>query len=445
MSLDTQISVTITRASKNPTRKGFGIPLLGVSKVPAGWGTAKVRTFGDTQELLDLGFTVNDPAYKMAALLKAQNPAPKQFKIGKRSLPPTKSVKLTVVNITVGYVYSFYVDGTLITYTVPGSPTTSSVATALAALIDALPNVSASAVSAVITISAAAGTIFDVKNWRGNTQVPGGDSQMTLEDATTDPGIATDLAAWRAADADWYAYAVDSMGKLEQIAAAAWTASQSATLGVLDAADSEILNPGDTDDACSTVKALTNDRAVFFVSTENLLHWSSCAILGSRLPAAPGSDTWKWKSLTNVTPSNMTEGEQVAVLAKNGNFYVSLSGLGLTMDGKCASGEFVDVIRFIDWLKATMQADLLTVLASAEKIPFTDAGVDIVKGVVFGTLTAGVKVGGLANDPAPNVEAPLVADVSLANRQNRILPDVVFTGKLAGAIHYANVKGTISV
>lgn len=444
MSLDSTISISITRATKTSSRKGFNNPLLGVSKVPVGWGTAKVRTFASLKELTDAGFVVTDECYKMAQALLAQSPSVKSFKVGKRSLPPTKSIKLTVTNATTGYIYKFYVDGTLITYTVPGASTPTSVATALTALIDPLANVAATSSGAVITMTAASGVLFDVQDWRGNTQVPGGDSGMTIEDATTDPGVATDLAAWRSADTDWYGVVFDSIGKLEQAAASVWAQSNGVLL-CIDAVDSEILNPSDVDDAAITAKNAAIDRAAWFVGTENLLHRTAVAMLGSRLPRQPGSDTWKWKTLATIKPSNLTEGEKTAIKNKNANTYSIMGGLSMIEDGKVASGEYADVIRFVDYLQAEMQSDVLDALANAEKIPYTDAGVDVIKGCIAGTLGRGVAVGGLAKAPEPSVEAPLVADISSANRGTRTLPDVTFLGRLAGAIHYVNVSGVLSV
>jgi len=444
MSLDSTISISITRATKTSSRKGFNNPLLGVSKVPAGWGTAKVRTFGSLKELTDLGFLTTDECYKMASALLAQSPSVKTFLVGKRSLPPTKSIKLTVTNATEGYKYSFYVNGTLIEYTVPAAQTTTQVATALELLIEAVTDITSSSSVNVITMGAPAGIIFDVSGWRGNSQVPGGDSGMLLEDATTDPGVATDLTAWRAASTNWYGVVFDSIGKLEQIAAATWAQSNGVLL-CIDAADSEILDSGDTNDAASTSKAATIDRAAYFVGTESLLHRTAVAMLGNRLPRQPGSDTWKWKSLATISPSNLTEGEKTAIKAKNANTYSVMGGPSMIEDGKVASGEYADVIRFVDWLQAEMQSDILDTLANAEKIPFTDAGVDVVKGCVQGTLGRGVKVGGLDKSPEPSVEAPLVADISSGNRGNRILPDIAFLGRLAGAIHYVNVAGVLSV
>jgi hypothetical protein len=119
--------------------------------------------------------------------------------------------------------------------------------------------------------------------------------------------------------------------------------------------------------------------------------------------------------------------------------------VNVTNGGKVSSNEFADVIRFRDWLKAQIAEDVFAALAGADKIPFTDAGVSVIEGLVRDVLKRGIAVGGLADDPAPEVTVPLVADVSSANKTARLLPDVKFTATLAGAIHKTTISGVVSV
>jgi hypothetical protein len=78
-------------------------------------------------------------------------------------------------------------------------------------------------------------------------------------------------------------------------------------------------------------------------------------------------------------------------------------------------------------------------------VPFTDAGVDVVRSALLAVTKQAVRVGGFAADPAPQVIAPLVADVSDIDRAARRLPDVSVQGRLAGAIHETDIVVTISV
>ena len=105
----------------------------------------------------------------------------------------------------------------------------------------------------------------------------------------------------------------------------------------------------------------------------------------------------------------------------------------------------IDVIRFIDWLRAQMQERVaLLIIANGGKLPYTDASVGLVKGELRAVLNEGIRRGGLSPDVPATIIAPKVADVSTADRNARRLPDVTFNARLAGAIHKVLISGTVS-
>jgi hypothetical protein len=126
-----------------------------------------------------------------------------------------------------------------------------------------------------------------------------------------------------------------------------------------------------------------------------------------------------------------------------------LGGINVTRQGYSATGEFLDVTHFVDFLFARIQETIFAALAQAsasgKKIPYTDTGVDTIRGLILAVLNRGITQGGLAASPAPVVTAPKVADVDPADRAARILPDVAFTATLAGAIHKTQIEGILSV
>jgi hypothetical protein len=444
MALEDIVKVTITASTKTPDRPGFGTPLIAAQNLPAGWGANRVRSFGSLSELVDAGFAVTHPVYIKATILKSQNPSPSTIKVGKRALPATRTVALTVLDATPGRVYALTIDGKAITYTVPtGSPTVTTVAAAIAALVTGTPNAcSATNTAGVITITAAAGVVFDVA---GFTEMG-----MTLADTTPDPGIATDLAAIQAEDGNWYGLLLDCGGKAEILAAATWVEANQ-KLAAFDTADSANMDPASTTDTLSQLKALSLARSAGWVVTSNLLVGLSSGMMGSRLPANPGSDTWKFKTLAGVKIQTMTEGQKSAVFAKHGNTYTSIAGIGTSEEGWTAAGEFYDVTRFLDWLRSEIKVRVFALLVNSEKVPYTDAGVDMVAGVIMSALTDGVRAGGMdkgdgtAANPGPTVTAPKVLSVDPTIRATRKLPNITFKGRLAGAIHSLEINGTLSV
>jgi hypothetical protein len=438
MSLETIVSVSISASSKTPTRQSFGIPMVAACKVPASWGDARVKVYGSNPltEMVAAGFLTTDPAYKAVEILKSANPSVKKVIIGRRLLPPTKLIKLTVTKIATGYGYSFTVDGTAITYTVLAAATTTSVATALAALIDALPNVSATSSAAVITITSAAGTLFDVTGWY--------ECGMGFKDDTVDPGLATDLAAIFAANSTWYAFGLDSGGKAENLAALAFAQSNK-RLFFGDTSDTECADGGDTDDVCSSAQDLAYSCGSLWACNAKFMHYTSFGVIGAMLPKKPGSATFKFKTLPGVTPGTWSEDEKSALLAKNANTYMETAGVNITEEGKTPGDEWIDITWGIHWLESEIKTRVFALLINNDKVPYTNAGRDQVLGVIEGCLADAVSANFLAADPEPFATGPDVADVDSTTRGERLLPDLEFNGKLAGAIHATEIAGTLSV
>lgn len=176
-----------------------------------------------------------------------------------------------------------------------------------------------------------------------------------------------------------------------------------------------------------------------------------CAWFGARFTTDPGRETWKFASLAGITADDLTATQRLNALAKNANVYVPVTtDISITEEGTVGEGEFIDVIRFIDFLQSEITADVFSALinppAPMTKVPFTDAGIAVVDNALRGALqrntTEGGDVRGLASY---TTTVPDVADVSTADKAARLLRNVDFAGVLSGAIHATDIDGTVSV
>ena len=98
---------------------------------------------------------------------------------------------------------------------------------------------------------------------------------------------------------------------------------------------------------------------------------------------------------------------------------------------------------FVDWLKARLQENTWFLLVNTRKVGYTAAGAASIEAAVRQTLAEGIQVGGLASDPEPVVTVPNVLSLSSVQRASRVLPNVTFTARLAGAIRAINISGTV--
>jgi len=270
---------------------------------------------------------------------------------------------------------------------------------------------------------------------------------LAIKDQTTDPGIATDLGNILAADGEWYCLLLDSQSQAEvataSTGAAAWVESNKKMM-VAQTADAGCLSGSSITDVMYVMKAAGYARTALIFAPGLYVEWPAAAWAGRCLPLTPGSETWAFKDLSGVTACALTDTQRAALDAKNGNYYTGIAGLSITYPGKSASGEWIDVVRFVDKLKARMQERIIAVQVNNDKVPFTDGGIASVVAEIRAELQAGVDAGGLASDPKPVVSYPRASEVSSVDRAARRLTGVTFSARLAGAIHTLDITGNIT-
>ena len=166
-----------------------------------------------------------------------------------------------------------------------------------------------------------------------------------------------------------------------------------------------------------------------------------------------GSETSSFKQLSSVYPSDMTSGEMKALKDKNLNFFIAVGNRNITMNGKTMAGEWADVIRFRDWLKNDMQVRVVNLFVTNPKIPFTDSGIALVQNQMLASLKAGQDVGGIAASefdvngdeiPGYQTSVPMAASIPADEKAERTLKRCKFKARLAGAIHFAELKGSLT-
>lgn len=438
MSLEEEIvdlSITVTDAA--PTRAGFGTPLIALYHTA--WalsGNDLVREYSKPGDLLDDGFTTSSPAYKIAQVIKSQQPAPKTFKVGRLRTAPTQVIHLIPTVTTEGVIYSGTINGQNFTYTVGAAATVQVIVEAVELLVEALTGVSSTEDNTKVVVTAdTAGAILDYtlsSNWR-------------VLDATADGATAADLAAIAAEDNDWYGLVLANNSEAILTLGAAFVEANKKIM-VAQTADWDVADAGEVGDLATALKALSYQRTgVLFHKRIGGSEWAGAGWLAGRLAVDPGSDTWAHKRIAGVTVNPLSAGENSALKAKNATSYSVAYGLPVTFEGKAAGGRFLDTTRFIDWLDNDMRTAVFAVIANNPKVPYTNPGIAIIEGAVHGSLQRGVQRGGLSADPAPRVEVPDVADVDTADKAERVLRDVSFFATLAGAIHKTIIEGTVSV
>lgn len=168
------------------------------------------------------------------------------------------------------------------------------------------------------------------------------------------------------------------------------------------------------------------------------------ALMGKMLPKTPGSSSWAFKELAGIRPQKINVDLSERLKNLNVNRYIAISAQGLSLDGKVAKGEYIDVVHGRAWLQVRIQERLFRLFMLNDKIPFTSKGLDLVRSEIGAQLSMAVDRGFLAADPKPEVFIPSLGSIDESAREKRILPDVTFSARAAGAIHEIEIRGTIT-
>lgn len=444
MPLSDVVRVAISRETTAPSRTGFGLSLISSFHTVF---TERARIYSSVDSMVSDGFAATDPAVRMATKIFGQNPRPTSAIVGREENTQKQKIKLTPVatNLKASYDYIVYINGLEAKFTTDPTPTVADITAGLKAAIDLLSQpVTTTDNTTDLDIEAnVAGVAFRLEVLERQIL----NQKNTTPDGSPN-GIVADLIAMRdssnGGNDDWYTvhYCHNSEDVVKAGAAYIETLVRGA---ITSSADDEILDPAVTTDLASDLQAAGYVRTMLMYHPLAGIEYPGAAWAGKCLPDDPGSITWNLKTLAGITYTELSDTEKATLKAKDCNYYTRIAGINVTQTGITPGHEWFDVIRGLDWTQVRMQENIFGRLAASKKVPFTDRGIGVVENEVKGVLKEGVTREIFTDDPAPTTEVPLAKNVSTANKAARILPDVKFRATLAGAIHEAEVEGTVSV
>lgn len=166
-----------------------------------------------------------------------------------------------------------------------------------------------------------------------------------------------------------------------------------------------------------------------------------------------GEETWVLKQVAAITPSKLTSTFIKKLEMANFSYVITVASKNVTQGGKTNGGEWIDIIRFRDWLQNDMQVRVVNLLIVNPKIPYTDNGIGLVENQMLASLKDGQKYGGIAPteydadgnaNPGYVTSVPLASELTSTQKASRILTDCKFSARLAGAIHAVEIKGCLT-
>ena len=442
--VNVQISLNTTGISK----EGFSTLLIVGPHVHS---LARVETYTSADAMIDDGFAANDPLYLAAVDAFSQTPSPSVVKIGRQLVD---AVSVTVGKVTAAGTYTVTVStkdssGNVISkpyeYTNEGGDTLA-ILDGIAELITADTGAAVTAVvdstAGVLTLTGISGDSFKVAV----------SSMLKTGVATVTEDIPTMMAAIVSSDNDWYGWAMVDRTPSAILAAAAWTEAHRKLFGTAIAEAGAM----DSDVTTDTGYQLMNNnyfRTHWWYHADAATDFPECAVFARCFAIEPGGENWANKKLAGVVTDNLTETQYLAITKKNGNTFERFRNVSITQNGKVAAGEWIDIIRFRDWLQEEMTVNIFNALINRDKLPYTDDGIAVVENQMRAALRLGQERGGIApteydEDGNENlgftITVPLASSISPNTKASRKLEDVRFTARLAGAINVIEIKGSLT-
>lgn len=322
--------------------------------------------------------------------------------------------------------------------------TVATIVTGLASAIDALAGIAAAGVTStyVSVTPTTAGQWFGIEVVEDGSAA--GFEGLRAAQSHADPGIATDLAAIKAQDDSWYGVTLTSCGAAEIAAASSWTESAGKQF-IQNTQDGAIL-AGTAGNVMLVCQAANRDRTGL-IWHQNPAEHAGAAWMGSVFPIDPGAVTYAFRQLRNVTKSILSTTQMTEIEDAGGNYFVDIGGVGVTFGedggGKASGGEWLDIIRDLDWYEVQIGVEHLGVKLANNKVPMTNAGIAMEENALR-TATARACTAGFLDASSVVFTVPDVLEIPTNKRAARTLDKLKVTARVQGAIHITEVVATIT-
>lgn len=404
----------------------------------------------------DVGVTASTPNTPNGTLtLTADVPGTPYTLSVSTDLTKTNKARINITQVIPNQAYTVEIDGTNFTYQADVSVASNEeIAADLVALINDVDSLVP--VTATDNLDGTFEIESDVSTYEFILQVSPVDAMviqkgLIIQPYTPSTSVVTDLETIQAVNDDWYALACTDRTVATVAAIAAWIETQTKIFGTASS-DSNIIDfpPGSGTGYDSTSIAyqffnLGYTRSFVMYHQDSDSDYPECAWFSDVLPLVPGSETWAFKQLANISYTDLSSTEQNNAFLKNSNTYQYIGGVGITQRGTVGVGEYIDIIRGVDWLTSTIQTYVYSILINNPKIPYTDSGITAVESQIRRALQQGIDNNFIASDPPYQIFVPTAASVPAIDKANRILKNVKFNATLAGAIQAISITGTVSV
>lgn len=447
---DLNVIVNILSSAVAVTRATFGRILLMTEDVTFTEDYKIYETNQDAQDDTEIGADVKSAV----ATFFSQTPHPPDVAVGKKAADAAQSIQWTIgagvaeddeFDIVITPYLGSAITGT---YTALAAEDEDDVGAGLRASLTTLlaaEDLTVGGALSVVTVTADnTGEPFGYSDEYRN--LGAGTSSITEAVLQANVNYNTELAALNGLWADWYGMVIDSRVKAD-IWYAATFAEANEKMFFCQTSDADVKTA-----AADNVLDYLRDQALQRTACawhHGDTEWLDMGWLAAYLSADPDTTTTiaAYKTIVGITPNEPTDvdaTEKAIIEGQNGNIYLTFFGVNCINDGILVNGDFIDVLLAYDWLKARVAENIaqlkLDTAALNSKIPYTQAGIDMVANQVRAILDKGEGIGHFVAGSS-TLDVPTRASISSADVLAREFNDLKAETLLTGAIQ----KSTINI
>lgn len=193
----------------------------------------------------------------------------------------------------------------------------------------------------------------------------------------------------------------------------------------------------------------TKSERVVCVVYNGASAYPNAAVVGAAAGLAAGSYTYKNLIITGIEPEDLGAAAVQEIHDAGGFCIIKKAGDVVTSEGITTDGEYIDVVDSKDYIISNIVYQGQKLLNDNKKLSFDNVGISMLENAVTNVLADAYNNGIIAttDDGEPDYSTNFAGrnEVSASDRAARKYNGGKFSFGLAGAIHNANVNGTIVV
>lgn len=433
--IDEVVDVVVSLGSPTISTAVFDVPLFVAGHASF---TERFRIYTSADGILE-DFVQDSPVYNFAVNAFSGKAAPTYIYVGRRAI--SDFVLTPTVQDDVDYTVTIQSGAILKTFTFDSGTgaTATSIVAGLTALIDADLDLTGK-----VTTS---GTTTLILTPVGTEPLSVSTSaNQTMAPTYTETAV-TATTAIRAIDSKQFFLSADDHTEVTITALADYATAEKMKY-IWSTSDADVQNAAVLDDIASQMQDASYPSLGFYAADADT-DFPEGGIIGAVASNQAGTYTLEYSTMPSVVVGDYSATERKAMNDKFISYYDTIASVNSVFNSRQSDGQFLDTGIFTLWLEARLGEEVFATIKREtdlnRKVSYDRAGKQKIDQAIWAVLNRGLANGSISPDIKPIVRIPDNSEISLADRANRHLPDVVVELLYSNAVHTVKIRAYVSI